>query len=88
LQAQFDRVETLDPPLTRLVIELVLAQAETDEFVLEVRLDRNWACIYRGSGKLDPSGFRVADLIISDFGLLPAPSNLPLWMRSGYIPPR
>ena len=84
LQAQFDRVETLDPPLTRLVIELVLAQAETDEFVLEVQLDRNWALIYRGSGELDPSGFRVADLIMSDFGLLAPLSNAPLWMRSGY----
>ena len=85
LQAQFDRVETLDPPLTRLVIELVLAQAETDEFVLEVQLDRNWACIYRGSGELDPSGFRVADLITSDFGLLAPLSNAPLWVRSGYL---
>ena len=85
LQAQFDRVETLDPPLTRLVIELVLAQAETDEFVLEVQLDRNWACIYRGSGELDPSGFRVADLIMSDFGLLAPLSNAPLWVRSGYL---
>ena len=42
---------------------------ENVEFVLEVQLDRNWACIYRGSGELDPSGFRVADLITSDFGL-------------------
>ena len=84
LQAQFDRVETLDPPLTRLVIELVLAQAETDEFVLEVQLDRDWARIYRGSGELDPSGFRVADLITSDFGLLAPLSKQPLWTRSGY----
>ena len=75
MQAQFDRVETLDPPLTRLVLELVLAQAETDEFVFEVQLDHNWARIYRGSGELDPSGFRVADLIMSDFGLLAPLSN-------------
>jgi SAM-dependent methyltransferase len=60
-----------DPPLTRLVVELILIQAESDDFVREVRLDRRWARVYRGSGELDPSGFRLANLITNDFGLLP-----------------
>ena len=72
LKAQFDRDELtgFNPPLTRLVIELVLAQAESDEFVRAVQLDSKWARIYRGSGELDPSRFRVADLIMSGFGVL------------------
>ena len=72
LWERFERAEAPDPPLTRLVIELILINAESDEFVREVRVDRNWACICRGSGELDPSEFRVRDLITNDFGLLPA----------------
>jgi predicted O-methyltransferase YrrM len=60
------------PPLTRLVIELILIQAESDEFVREVKVDQSGAHIYRGDGELDPSEFRLADLITNDFGLLPA----------------
>jgi predicted O-methyltransferase YrrM len=80
--AQFDAAEAPNPPLTRLVIELILAQAESDEFVREMELDRMWARIYRGSGELDASEFRVADLITSDFGLLSALSKQSLWTRS------
>lgn len=80
--AQFDAAEAPNPPLTRLVIELMLAQAESDEFVREMELDRTWARIYRGSGELDPSQFRVPDLITSDFGLLSALSKQSLWTRS------
>jgi hypothetical protein len=40
--------------------------------VREVQLDRKWARIYRGGGELDPSEFRVKELITSDFGFLPA----------------
>jgi predicted O-methyltransferase YrrM len=60
------------PSLVRLIIELMLVQAESDEFVREVRVDLHGAHIYRGSGELDPSKFRLADLIANDFGLLPA----------------
>lgn len=60
-----------DPPLSRVVIELVLIQAESDEFVREVRVDRRWAKVYRGDGEIGPSEFRLADLITNDFGLLP-----------------
>lgn len=61
-----------DTPLSRLVIELILVQAESDEVVREVRVDRRWALVYRGSGDLDRSEFRLADFITNDFGLLPA----------------
>jgi len=61
-----------DPPLTRLVIELILVGAESGEVVREVRVDRRWAHVYRGKGELDRSEFRLADFITNDFGLLPA----------------
>ena len=80
--AQFQAAEPPTPPLTRLVIELILAQAESDEFVRKMELDLTWARIYRGSGELDASKFRVADLITSDFGLLSALSQQSLWTRS------
>jgi predicted O-methyltransferase YrrM len=60
------------PSLTQLVIELILVHAESDEFVREVRVDRQSAHIYRGGGGLDPSEFRLADLLTNDFKLLPA----------------
>jgi predicted O-methyltransferase YrrM len=81
--AQFEAAEAPNPPLTWLVIELILAQAESDEFVREMELDLMWARIYRGSGELDASKFRVADLITSDFGLLSALSKQSLWTKSG-----
>jgi len=59
------------PSLVRLVIQLILAQAESDDFVREVRVDLHGAHIYRGNGELDPSDFRLADLIANDFELLP-----------------
>ena len=72
MQARFDAAETPQPPLTRLVIQLILIQAESDEFVREVCVDLERAHIYRGSGEVEPSEFRLTDLITNDFGLLPA----------------
>jgi hypothetical protein len=65
--------ERFGPPLSRLIIELVLAQAESDEFVREVRLDARCVRIRRGDGELEPASFRLADLIADDLGLLPDP---------------
>jgi predicted O-methyltransferase YrrM len=72
LTARFERclAEPRDPPLTRLVTELILAQAESEEFVREVRLDVRWARVRRGSGELDPSEFRLEDLFTYHLGLL------------------
>jgi hypothetical protein len=49
-----------------------LVEAESDEFVREVRVDRRRAYVHRGSGEIDPSEFRLADFITNDFGLPPA----------------
>jgi len=49
-----------------------LVQAESDELVREVCVDRERAHIYRGSGEIDPSEFRLTDLITNDIGLLPS----------------
>jgi hypothetical protein len=70
LKARFERrlAEPRDPSLTRLVIELILAQAESEEFVREVRLDVRWARVRRGSGELDPAEFRLADLFTYHLG--------------------
>ena len=62
----------LETPLSRLVIELILIQAESDRVIREVRVDRRWALVCRGPGDLDRSGFRLSDFITNDFGLLPS----------------
>ena len=67
-----------EAPITQLIVELILAQGESREFVREVQVDRRWARVYRGSGELDPSEFRLADFITNDFGLLP-----PDWRTRG-----
>jgi predicted O-methyltransferase YrrM len=59
------------PPLSRLIIELVLAQAESDEFLSEVTVSPWWVGIRRGSGDLDPLTFRLSDLYTDHLGLLP-----------------
>jgi cephalosporin hydroxylase len=61
----------LAPTLSQLLVELLLIQAESHEFVREVQVDARCARVYRGSGELDPSEFRLADFISNDFGLLP-----------------
>jgi predicted O-methyltransferase YrrM len=59
-----------DPPLARMVVELVLAQAESDEFLSEVSVSPWWVGIRRGAGDLDPVGFRLGDLYTDHLGLL------------------
>jgi predicted O-methyltransferase YrrM len=59
------------PPLMRLIIELVLAQAESDEFLSGVMLDLPRTSVRRGSGHLDASEFRLSDLFTDHLGLLP-----------------
>jgi hypothetical protein len=61
-----------ETPLSRLVIELMLVQAESDEVVREVRVNRRWTLVCRGDGDLNRSGFRLLDFITNDFGLLPS----------------
>jgi len=61
-----------EPPLPALVFELVLAKAESDEFVSEVTVGPWWVGVRRGSGELDPEKFRLADLYTDRLGLLPS----------------
>jgi predicted O-methyltransferase YrrM len=63
--------EPADPPLSRLIIELVLAQAESDEFLSEVAVSPWWIGIRRGPGDLDHVSFRLSDLYTDHLGLLP-----------------
>jgi predicted O-methyltransferase YrrM len=66
-----------EPPLTRLIIELVLAQAESDEFISAVVVGPRWTTVIRGDGYLDASEFRLSDLFTDHLGLLPAPARSP-----------
>src|SRR3954447_19520733 len=65
-------VKRREPPLPALVVELVLATAESDEFVSEVTAGPGWVGVRRGSGQLDPGTFRLADLYTDHLGLLPS----------------
>lgn len=57
-------------PLTRLLIQLVLARAASGDAVAEITVDGNWITVRRGPGDLDPGTFRVADLYTDHFGLI------------------
>jgi predicted O-methyltransferase YrrM len=68
----------LEAPFAELVVELVLIQGEAHEFVRELRINPRWVGVWRGSGELDPSNFRIVEFISNDFGLLP-----PHWRTRG-----
>ena len=59
-----------EPPLSRLVVELVLLAAESDEFVREVKIDSRSVRVRGGVEPWIPSTFSVAGLIHDDLGLL------------------
>ena len=59
-----------EAPLSRLVIELVLAQAESGEFVSNVSVDERWLEVRRGPEMLDARGFRLSGLYTDHLGLL------------------
>jgi predicted O-methyltransferase YrrM len=58
------------PPLTRLVIALLLACASSSDAVQEISAGPHWVVVRRGPGALDPVTFRVADLFDDHFELL------------------
>ena len=67
-QLQVDDPERFQP-LTRLLVQLILARASSGEAVAEVSVDAEWITVRRGPGLLDPDTFRVTDLYTDHFGL-------------------
>jgi cephalosporin hydroxylase len=58
------------PPLTRLIIELLVARASSGDVVAEISVGEDWVVIRRGPQALDAATFRVADLFEDHFNLL------------------
>jgi predicted O-methyltransferase YrrM len=61
---------SLPEPMSRLVLELVLARASDAGAVAELTIGPAWAAVLRGDGPLDPDTFRVADIVHDHFDLL------------------
>lgn len=55
----------------KLIMELVLAQAESDEFLSEVTVGHLLVGVRRGPGQIDPLAFRLSELFTDHLGLLP-----------------
>ena len=66
-----DPDQKVDPPLSRLAIELVLARAVGSPPVREVRTAEHWIVVERGDAALD-GPFKIRDLYRNDFGVLAA----------------
>lgn len=50
-------------PLSRLIIDILLATANPDDIVDEIRVERGFAVVRRGAAELDPDDFSLRDLI-------------------------
>jgi predicted O-methyltransferase YrrM len=61
---------TVQPPLTKLVIALLVARASSGEAVEALSVNEHWIVAQRGPADLDPATFRVHDLFMDHFGLL------------------
>jgi predicted O-methyltransferase YrrM len=57
-------------PLSRHVVELLLARACSGDAVAEVHIDSNWVSVVRGPARLDAGHFRLADLYVDYFDQL------------------
>lgn len=57
-------------PLSRLGLELMLAQASADPGIESVTVDRFWLSVRRGAGDLDPATFHLGDMYADHFALL------------------
>jgi hypothetical protein len=55
---------------TAFILQLVLAQAESDECLSELTIGPRLVRARRGAGPLDPAGFRVSDIYADYLGLL------------------
>ena len=57
-------------PMSRLVLELVLARASAGGAVAEITIGPYWAAVRRGDDPLDADSFRLDELARDHFGLL------------------
>ena len=74
LEANFRRGLASGPPeapLSRLAIEFVLAQAESQDYISRVSVGHHFLGVRRGHGSLDAGEFRLSDLYTDHVGLLP-----------------
>lgn len=62
----------VQPPLSRLVVELLLARASAGSALGDITLGPSWVVVERGPAELDPDRFRLSDLYTDHFGMLPA----------------
>lgn len=62
-------------PVSRLVIELTLAQATWGTAIDGFSVDRHWIAVRRGTADLDPETFRLRELYVDHFGLDPSSSR-------------
>ncbi len=62
---------TPDVPLSRLVLEFVLARASSGEAVADVTIGDHWASVRRGRKTLDRERFHIDDIVHDHFDLLP-----------------
>ena len=69
IEARIER-ESPQVPLSRLVVELLLARTSADDVVRELVIGPYWAVVRRGAASLDPNTFRVADLYNDHFGMV------------------
>lgn len=53
---------TKELPMSRLVLELVIARAISGEVVAEVTVGPDWTAVRRGPAPLDPAGFRLDEV--------------------------
>lgn len=73
--AQMRREQVRPPesePVSRLVIELSLAQATWGTAIDGFSVNRHWIAVRRGTADLDPATFRLRDLYVDHFGLDPS----------------
>jgi predicted O-methyltransferase YrrM len=54
-------------PLSRMVVELILARATSGDAIAELTVDGHWVTVRRGPADLD-DGFALADLYVDYFG--------------------
>lgn len=57
-------------PMSRLVLELVIARAISGDVVADVAVGPDWAAVRRGPAPLDPATFRLDDHAPDQLGLL------------------